>query len=124
MPNFQSGSEESELAPVTRHTVTATTVIRDIMVITRAMATAITGVIHIPERIIAAGRTTTAAIVTTSITSVITTATRMQVSVRLLRWLASFGIVVAVMFANRVANLVQMYQFVCKITDGSIVALQ
>src|SRR5438067_10769068 len=77
MPKFQSGAEESESASVTRHTVTATTVIRDIMVLTRAMATAITGVIHIPERIMAAGRTNTA-IVSTSITSVITTATRMQ----------------------------------------------
>ena len=78
MPKFQSGAEESESALVIRHIVTATTVIGDILVITRAMATATTGVIHIPERIIAAGRTTTAAIVTTSITSVITTATRMQ----------------------------------------------
>jgi hypothetical protein len=46
------------------------------MVITRAAITAITGVTHITERIIVGGRTTTTAIDITSITSVITTATK------------------------------------------------
>ena len=71
MPKFQSGAEESESASVTRHTVTATTVIRDIMVLTRAAITAIMPVIHITERItILGGRTTTATTDTTSIISV------------------------------------------------------
>jgi hypothetical protein len=56
--------------------VTATD-IQDIMVITRAATTAITGVIHIIEHItILAGRIITAAVGITSITSVITTATK------------------------------------------------
>ena len=47
------------------------------MVITRAAITATTGVIHITEHITTlGGRTTTAAIDITSITSVITTATK------------------------------------------------
>jgi hypothetical protein len=59
------------------HTVTATTDIRGIIVITRAATTAITGAIHITERITTlAGRTTTAAIDITNITSVIITATK------------------------------------------------
>ena len=47
------------------------------MVITRAAITAITGVLHITERITTLdGRITTAAIEFTSITSIITTATK------------------------------------------------
>ena len=78
MPKFQSGPEESESASVTRHTVPATTVIGDILVITRAVITAIMAVIHITERItILDGRTTTATTDTTGITRV-TTATKTQ----------------------------------------------
>src|SRR5204862_546760 len=84
MPKFQSGAEESESASVTRHT----TVIRDIMVITRAMATAITGVIHIPERIIAGGRTTTAASLLQA-SQALLPLLECRISVRLLRCLGS-----------------------------------
>ena len=74
---FQSGSDQSESDSVTPHTDTAPTDVRDPMVITRAAITATTGVIHITEHITAlGGRITTAAIDITSITSVITTATK------------------------------------------------
>ena len=74
---FQSGSDQSESDSVTPHTDTATTDIRDPMVITRAAITATMGVIHITEHITTlGGRTTTAVIDITSITSVITTATK------------------------------------------------
>ena len=91
MLGFRSGSEESALASAIPHMVTATTDTRDTgTAITRAAITAITAVIHITERItILAGRTTTEAIELTSTISIITTATKAQVGVRLRGWLGA-----------------------------------
>ena len=76
MLRFQLDSAQPGLDSDIPPTDTATD-IRDIMVITRAATTAITGVIHITERItIVAGRITTAAVGITSITSVTTTGTK------------------------------------------------
>jgi hypothetical protein len=60
------------------------------MGITRAATTATTAVIHITERITILGdRTTTEAIDLTSIISIITTATKAQVGVKLSGWLGA-----------------------------------
>src|SRR5206468_7917675 len=73
---FQSGSEESGSDLVTPHTGTATD-IRDTTVTIRAAITAITGVLHITDRITTPdGRTTTAAIEFTSIIGITITATK------------------------------------------------
>lgn len=72
MHRLQLESAQSELGSVIPHTDITT-----VTDITRAAITAITGVIPITEVIIpAVGRTTTAAIDITSITSAITTATK------------------------------------------------
>src|SRR4029450_133171 len=89
MLRFRLESAQSESDSVTPHTDTAITDIRDMdMVITHAAITAITVVgIHITERITTVGGPTTAIDTTTSITSVITTATKSHRLVRSIGWL-------------------------------------
>jgi hypothetical protein len=91
MLRFRLESAQSESDSVTPHTDTAITDIRDMdMVITHAAITAITVVgIHITERITTVGGPTTAIDTTTSITSVITTATKSHRLVRLIGWLGA-----------------------------------
>jgi hypothetical protein len=72
MLRFRLESAQLGSDSVIQHTATATTDIRDIMVITRAAITATTGVTHITERITTVvGRTTPTDIAITSIRSVI-----------------------------------------------------
>src|SRR4030095_1300534 len=87
MLRFRLELAQSELDSVIPHTVITTTDIRDMDII-RVAITATTAVIHIPEPITTLGgrtTTTTTAIELTSITSVITTATKADGLVRALK---------------------------------------